>query len=88
MAGYLLNYNSGIIILLWIITLSSGYRIPIAHFSFFTSQHFLSSKNRPKSIYELSMSTTVAPIYGESDSERLKKAKLRLAEAQVKAVNL
>lgn len=82
---HLLNYRNGIVILLcWIITLSLGYRLHITHFPCFTTQHFHVSKNRKTLNYELSMSTTVAPIYGESDSERLKKAKLRLAEAQVK----
>lgn len=83
MTGSFLNrYCGGAVILLWIVAFSVGYRLPNIRISVLTTQ--LSKNDRNKLAHELSMSTTVVPIYGESDSERLKKAKLRLAEAQVK----
>jgi hypothetical protein len=85
MTGSFFNrYGGGAVILLWIVAFSGGYRLPntVFRISIITSR--LSKNDRNKPAHELSMSTTVVPIYGESDSERLKKAKLRLAEAQVK----
>ena len=83
MTGSFFNhYGGGAVILLWIVAFSVGYRLPNIRISVLTTR--LSKNNRNKPVHELSMSTTVVPIYGESDSERLKKAKLRLAEAQVK----
>lgn len=79
--SFLNYYRRGAVILLWIVTISVGYRLPNFHISVITNH--LSKNDRKTPGYEFSMSSTIVPIYGESDSERLKKAKLRLAEAQV-----
>ena len=77
-----LNYYKAVVLLLWS-TLSVGYRLPNTDF-LVKSRYCSTNDHKPFGSFQLSMSSsTIASIYGESDSERLKKAKLRLAEAQV-----